>query len=373
MSDIETKPSPIGLGMKASPTKAYDRSSIRSRQNGDEFAIGPNLRPAPSRNPPRMTILSPYSLTGQSAGEKFESVRSDIDRSWFDMVYVLLVPGRVNISISVTLFLPCLLTRLFDIYCNVFNSMLLFRLSFNKLSNLVLFDPSCYGEQRTKYNRFLHLSGSRFFLFPVPNSSRGRSQCLALSILRGCNINKFAHDQVTTKIYDHIICSFHTSGYLVPNRRPWLFCGIDCTSREEGWTSGMREERARSRKKRRVAPPRTWQTMLRNGLFSLGSAESTRVNLRGTPHASQSQVRAAPKKHIIDSMALIRVKSDVTSLAGSSIRNGPVSLNPATGLAPGDIRSMVRSLGFSSSFAEEARFLQELKNESSEGEELINH
>ena len=24
------------------------------------------------------------------------------------------------------------------------------------------------------------------------------SQCLALSILRGCNMNKFAHDQVTT-------------------------------------------------------------------------------------------------------------------------------------------------------------------------------
>jgi len=25
MSDIETKPKPIGFGMKASPTKAYDR------------------------------------------------------------------------------------------------------------------------------------------------------------------------------------------------------------------------------------------------------------------------------------------------------------------------------------------------------------
>uniref|UniRef100_A0A6N2MX22 Uncharacterized protein n=12 Tax=Spermatophyta TaxID=58024 RepID=A0A6N2MX22_SALVM len=33
-------------------------------------------------------------------------------------------------------------------------------------------------------------------LVPVPNSSPGSSQCLALSILRGCNINKFAHDQV---------------------------------------------------------------------------------------------------------------------------------------------------------------------------------
>lgn len=35
-------------------------------------------------------------------------------------------------------------------------------------------------------------------LIPVPNSSPGSSQCLALSILRGCNINKFAHSQVTT-------------------------------------------------------------------------------------------------------------------------------------------------------------------------------
>ncbi|GJW58973.1 hypothetical protein Tco_0105704 [Tanacetum coccineum] len=35
-------------------------------------------------------------------------------------------------------------------------------------------------------------------LVPVPNSSLGSSQCLALSILDGCNINKLSHDQVTT-------------------------------------------------------------------------------------------------------------------------------------------------------------------------------
>lgn len=76
--------------------------------------------------------------------------RSDIDRSWFDMVYALLVPGRVNISISKTLSYPafglvfCSYTingGLRDICCNVFNSMLLLRLSLNKSSNLVLFDP----------------------------------------------------------------------------------------------------------------------------------------------------------------------------------------------------------------------------------------
>lgn len=45
----------------------------------------------------------------------------------------------------------------------------------------------------------------------------------------------------------------------------------------------------------------------------------------------------------------------MTSLAGSSIRNGPVSLNPATGLAPGDIRSMVRSLVICLTHASEVR------------------
>ncbi|KAF4381294.1 hypothetical protein F8388_016250 [Cannabis sativa] len=33
---------------------------------------------------------------------------------------------------------------------------------------------SCYGEQRTKYNRFLHLSGFSLLLVPVPNSSPGQ-------------------------------------------------------------------------------------------------------------------------------------------------------------------------------------------------------
>ncbi|GAV76868.1 hypothetical protein CFOL_v3_20341 [Cephalotus follicularis] len=41
-----------------------------------------------------------------------------------------------------------------------------------------------------KYNRFLHLSGFSFLLVPIPNSSLGSSQCLALFVLHGCNINK---------------------------------------------------------------------------------------------------------------------------------------------------------------------------------------
>ena len=46
----------------------------------------------------------------------------------------------------------------------------------------------------------------------------------------------------------------------------------------------------------------------------------------------------------------------MTSLAGPLIRNGRfLSLNPATGLAPSDIRSMVRSLVICLTHASEVR------------------
>lgn len=123
------------------------------------------------------------------------------------MVYALLVPGRVNISISVTLSYPvfglvfCSYTingGLPDICCNVFNSMLLLRLSLNKSSNLVLFDPQLLWGTKDEIQSIPLFKWFSLLLVPVPNSSPGSSQCLALSILRGCNINKFAHDQVTT-------------------------------------------------------------------------------------------------------------------------------------------------------------------------------
>lgn len=38
--------------------------------------------------------------TGNYSRRSSNPFRSDIDWSWFDMVYALLVPGRVNISIS---------------------------------------------------------------------------------------------------------------------------------------------------------------------------------------------------------------------------------------------------------------------------------
>jgi len=76
--------------------------------------------------------------------------------------------------------------------------MLLFRLSFNKLSNLVLFDPQLLWRTKDEIQSILLFKWFLLLLVPVPNFFLGRSQCLALSILRGCNINKFAYDQVTT-------------------------------------------------------------------------------------------------------------------------------------------------------------------------------
>ncbi|KAG5595106.1 hypothetical protein H5410_036338, partial [Solanum commersonii] len=43
--------------------------------------------------------------------------------------------------------------------------------------------PSCYGEQRTKYNRFLHLSGSRFSLFLFLTPPRSEVFAVAFALL----------------------------------------------------------------------------------------------------------------------------------------------------------------------------------------------
>ena len=142
------------------------------------------------------------------------------------------------------------------ISCNVFNSMLLLRLSFNKSQIWGFLIPNCYGEQRTKYNRFLYLSGSRFSLFlflTLPN-------VWPFPYFMGATSTNLLILKLRPKIYDHImltvrisfillvcsqvpvtvICfpelrnlheqssffygffafhssSFHTSGYLVPN------------------------------------------------------------------------------------------------------------------------------------------------------------
>lgn len=154
-----------------------------------------------------ITFFFFFFRTGNSSKRSSNPFRSDIDRSWFDMVDALLVPGRVNFSISSTLSDPtfglvfCSYTingGLPDICCNVSNSMLVLRLSLNKSSNLVLFDPQLLWGTKDEIQSIPPFKWFSLLLVPVPNSSPGSSQCLALSILRGCNINKFAHDQVTT-------------------------------------------------------------------------------------------------------------------------------------------------------------------------------
>ena len=76
--------------------------------------------------------------------------------------------------------------------------MLLLRLSLNKSSNLVLFDPQLLWGTKDEIQSIPPFKWFLLLLVPVLNSSPGSSQSLALSILHGCNINKFAHDQVTT-------------------------------------------------------------------------------------------------------------------------------------------------------------------------------
>nr|GFA54053.1 trimethylamine methyltransferase, mitochondrial [Tanacetum cinerariifolium] len=58
------------------------------------------------------------------------------------------------------------------------------------------FDPQLLWGTKDEIQSIPPFKWFSLLLVPVPNSSPGSSQCLALSILDGCNINKFAHDQV---------------------------------------------------------------------------------------------------------------------------------------------------------------------------------
>ncbi|KAM0931974.1 hypothetical protein DsansV1_C71g0269331 [Dioscorea sansibarensis] len=123
------------------------------------------------------------------------------------MVYALLVSGRVNFLLAkpfLTLPLDSYFVRTQSteasptyvatspIACSYF----VFPLISHQIWCFSI--PSCYGEQRDEIQSIPPFKRFSLLLVPVPNSSLGSSQCLALFILRGCNINKFAHDQVTT-------------------------------------------------------------------------------------------------------------------------------------------------------------------------------
>nr|BCT43281.1 Sec-independent protein translocase protein [Musa coccinea] len=64
--------------------------------------------------------------------------------------------------------------------------------------------PSCYGELRTKYNRFLHLSGSRFSLFLFLTPTRVVPNVWHFPYNVGATSTNLLMIKLQPKIYDHV-------------------------------------------------------------------------------------------------------------------------------------------------------------------------
>nr|GMC58529.1 trimethylamine methyltransferase [Ipomoea batatas] len=71
--------------------------------------------------------------------------------------------------------------------------------------------PSFYGEQRTKYNRFLHLSGSRFFLFLFLTPPRVVPNVWHFPYFMGATSTNSLMIKLQPKIYDHIMLTVRIS------------------------------------------------------------------------------------------------------------------------------------------------------------------
>lgn len=71
--------------------------------------------------------------------------------------------------------------------------------------------PSCYGEQRTKYNRFLHLSGSRFSLFLFLTPPRVVPNLWHFLYFMGATSTNSLMIKLQPKIYDHIMLTVRIS------------------------------------------------------------------------------------------------------------------------------------------------------------------
>uniref|UniRef100_UPI002E7A3EFC transport membrane protein n=1 Tax=Meniocus linifolius TaxID=457770 RepID=UPI002E7A3EFC len=71
--------------------------------------------------------------------------------------------------------------------------------------------PSCYGEQRTKYNRFLHLSGSRFFFFLFLTPPRVVPNVWHFPYFVGATSTNSLMIQLQPKIYDYIMLTVRIS------------------------------------------------------------------------------------------------------------------------------------------------------------------
>lgn len=71
--------------------------------------------------------------------------------------------------------------------------------------------PSCYVEQRTKYNRFLHLSGSRFSLFLFLTPPRVVPHVWHFPYFVGATSTNSLMIKLQPKIYDHIMLTVRIS------------------------------------------------------------------------------------------------------------------------------------------------------------------
>ncbi|XP_065859994.1 uncharacterized tatC-like protein ymf16 [Euphorbia lathyris] len=71
--------------------------------------------------------------------------------------------------------------------------------------------PSCYGEQRTKYNRFFHLSGSRFSLFLFLTPPRVVPNVWHFPYFVGATSTNSLMIKLQPKIYDYIMLTVRIS------------------------------------------------------------------------------------------------------------------------------------------------------------------
>ncbi|KAF9618100.1 hypothetical protein IFM89_000059 [Coptis chinensis] len=89
--------------------------------------------------------------------------------------------------------------------------MLVLRLSLNKSSNLVLFDPQLLWGTKDEIQLIPPFKWFSLLLVPVPNSSPGSSQCLALPYFVGATSTNSLMIKLQPKIYDHIMLTVRIS------------------------------------------------------------------------------------------------------------------------------------------------------------------
>ncbi|CAI8585623.1 unnamed protein product [Vicia faba] len=110
--------------------------------------------------------------------------------------------------------------------------MFLLRLSLNKSSNLVLFDPLLLWGTKEEIQSIPLFKWFSLLLVPVPNSSPGSSQCLVPVIViclpepRGLSVETFTNNRRFLMVFPLLAAALSTPPDICSRR---------------GWTSGMRE------------------------------------------------------------------------------------------------------------------------------------